>query len=163
MFELHALRRIYDQLSSGKALSEVVVAVSDQLQGQPLRDKCTEALSTRTVTFHSIGILFQSFRILSCDLRAKNRTKCTVCILDINLNAPLCASFKRRPKLRDQHPHIRCLLQAEIIDLLRIKGHLFSFVCIWVVQNIAQIQRIAMLILANLFFLQQITSSYHLI
>ena len=42
-----------------------------------------------------------------------------------------------RPELRDQHPHIRCLLQAEIIDLLRIKGRLSPSVCIWVVQNIA--------------------------
>ena len=58
-FEFHALRRIYDQLSAGKALSEVVVAVADQLQCQSLRDKCAKALSARTVTFNSIGILFQ--------------------------------------------------------------------------------------------------------
>ena len=54
------LGRIDDQLAAGKALAQVVVAVALQLQGQPLGDEGTKALSAAAVAVDDEGILRQA-------------------------------------------------------------------------------------------------------
>ena len=89
LFILDSLRRVYDQLSSGKTLSKVIIAVTHQLQGQPLRNKGSEALSSCTVTFYGIGILFQCVPAHPGDFRTEDRTKRPVRIFYIHFNASL--------------------------------------------------------------------------
>ncbi len=57
--ETSLLQGINNQFSTGKSFSEVIVGVTDKLQCQSFRDKCTKALSACTVTFYSKGVLFQ--------------------------------------------------------------------------------------------------------
>ena len=54
-----SLRRIDDQLSAGKTFSEIVVAVSDQLQGQSFGDERAEALSAGAAAADAEGIVRQ--------------------------------------------------------------------------------------------------------
>ena len=76
--ELRSLRREHCQLTAGQALSEIVVAVALQRQGQSLRDKCTKALTACTVTMYHKGIIVQGIVIFPSDLCTKQRTQRTV-------------------------------------------------------------------------------------
>ena len=77
------LRYLYDQLTAGKTLAKIIIAVTGQSQGKTLRQECTKALSARAFTIDHDRVLRKSFRMLSRDLCAKQRTKGSVDIRDL--------------------------------------------------------------------------------
>ena len=135
-----SLRRIYHQFSTRKSFSEVIVAVAFQLQCQTVRDKGSEALSTGSVTLYNVSIIFQSVFVSSCDLRTENRTKGTVDVGNINLNASFLLLLQCGFHLFHQHFLISCFLQFEIVYFLRIKDNFILRACKRILQNVLQIQ-----------------------
>ena len=119
-----SLRRINDQLSAGKTFSEIVVAVSDQLQGQSFGNERAEALSAGAVAADAEGIILQSRAEFSGDLRSQDGSEGTVCVGHVNLHAAAASRFQSLGKLLQEHPLVQCLFQAEVIDLFRIEAHI---------------------------------------
>ena len=91
-----AFRRIYDQFSTGKSFSEVIIAVTFQLQCQAVRNEGSETLSTGSVTFYHVCIIFQCIFVSSCNFRTKNGTKGTVGIRNIDFYASFLFLLKCR-------------------------------------------------------------------
>ena len=135
-----ALRRIYHQFSTGKSFSEVIVAVAFQLQCQTVRDKSSKALSTGSVTFYNVSIIFQSVFVSSCDLRTENRTKGTVDVGNIDFNASFLFLLQCGFHLFHQHFLIRCFLQFKIVYFFRIKDDFILRACKRILQKVLQIQ-----------------------
>ena len=129
--------RINHQLAAGQTFAEIVVAVALQFQSQTLRDKGSEALSARALTFYRKSILFQAFRIPLGDLRTKHGAESTIRIAHIQLDAALGAIFQGREQLLEQNLLIQGLLQFEVVDQLRIKDNLLALTCERVVQDVA--------------------------
>ena len=129
MLIFYALRRINDQFSTGKSLSEVVVAVTDQFQCQSLRNKRTKALTACAVAFYRIRYLLPDrpdIVLVISDPKIVPNAR-SVFLTSISI-LRFCARFKRRASsLCQKHLLIQRLLQLEIIDLLRIKRYLFAF------------------------------------
>ena len=115
------LRRIDHKLAAGKSLSEIVVAVALQLQRQPLRDERAEALAARSLTADVEGIVRKRIAVPLRDLRAEDRAECPVCIADTQAQRRLLTLLKRMSELFKKDLLIQCVLQLEVIDLLRVK------------------------------------------
>ena len=64
-----------NDLTTGKSLTDIIVAVANQFQRESLRDKCTETLSTAAVAFDNKCILIQSCSIFLRNLRTEDRTE----------------------------------------------------------------------------------------
>ena len=96
--EADALRRIDDELAAGKSFPEVIVAVADEFQCQPLRDECAEALTARSAALHSKCIFFQRIRIALRDLRTEDCSQRPVGIAHVDGDAALLFFVQRRLK-----------------------------------------------------------------
>ena len=116
------LWREYHKLTTGQTFSEIVVAVTGQFQCQSLRNKCTKALSSGTFTVDHKMILRQSFRIMSGNLRTKDRTKGTVYVRYLYMDTLLLLLLQRLAKFLQQYLLIQCFFQFKIKLLRRVKG-----------------------------------------
>ena len=94
-----SLRRVDDQLSAGEAFSEIVVAVSDQLQSQSFGNERAEALSAGAVAADAEGIVLQGGTEFSGNLRSQNGSEGTVGVGHVNLHAAAASRFQSFGKL----------------------------------------------------------------
>ena len=76
--------RLYYKLAARKSLTEVVVAVAGQLNGQSLGDKRAEGLSARTRAVYRIGIVIEGIAEALCDLGAENGAEGSVNARNLN-------------------------------------------------------------------------------
>ena len=133
------LRRINNNLSSGKSLAKVIVAVSAKRKRQSFRDKGAEALSSCALAFYHIAVFRKAVLILSGDFRTKQSTKGTVDVADLNLDGFLSALLQCRSKLFEKNLFIQSLIQFKGIDLLLIKNSLLMIRCIRIIKDIGNI------------------------
>ena len=94
-----SLRRVDDQLSAGKTFSEIVVAVSDQLQGQSFGDERAEALSAGAAAADAEGIVREGRAEFSGDLRSQDGSEGAVGVGHIDLRAAAASRLQPSGKL----------------------------------------------------------------
>ena len=114
--EVDALRRAHDDLTAGKALAHVVVAVAHQLQRQAVGDKSTKALAACTVAVHGVHIVRQVVAVFAGDLAAKDGTKGAVYVG--NIQADVLGSLAAQLELLHQHLHVQRVFQMEVVAVL---------------------------------------------
>ena len=85
--EAAAPGRIYNQLAAGKALAEIVVALSRQLQRQPPGDERTEGLAARTSAQHPVEIFLQIISQDSGNLASQNGAQRPIGVRHVYLQA----------------------------------------------------------------------------
>src|SRR5207253_7188119 len=68
-----SLRRIHDHSATREALAHVVVRIAFERQRNPLGEKCSEALASRTGEMKTDGVVGQSLRSIAlCNLAAQH-------------------------------------------------------------------------------------------
>ena len=159
------LRCPNDQLTAGKSLAEVVVAVAGQAKGQSLRDKCAEALSACAGALYLNRILRKSLRILSCDLRTQQGSEGAVDVADLQRDPALLS-------LPDGHLYclagkqdllVLGILQMEIVCLLSMEGLLLTVELGKICKDPVQKQLLCSAVFRKALPLQEIRTSHHLV
>src|SRR5262249_3976071 len=154
-------RRKHNEMSSGKAFTEVIVRIALQRQADAVRYECSETLAGRAREADLDCVFRQAFgSITACDFTAEGRADSPICVPDWKLQLDRCFVNKRILR-KLQEEVVECFVDAVILCVNAARGYVIRN-C-GHLENRSQIELFRLPVLDDLLHIEPVAAADHLI